>query len=236
MRHPDRESLTLVALGERPVVDELSAHLDRCAQCRSEVTAMRDTVALAREAGPGPLEAPPEHVWSGIAAELALDGVGPPPPARVLRARRHRRGILAVAAAAVVALVAAVAVGIAGLPGEPEPPGPREIASASLATYGAGPPGASGRVIVHDAGDGPRLDVSAVIPPAPDGGYYEVWLLDERSGDMVAIGALGEAGRGSFTMPAGLDVPSHPVVDVSAERYDGDPTHSASVLRGTLAF
>ena len=48
MRHPDRERLTLVALGEQPVLDDLSTHLDQCAQCRTEVTAMRDTVALAR--------------------------------------------------------------------------------------------------------------------------------------------------------------------------------------------
>ena len=99
MPHPDRERLTLVALGEQPVVDALSAHLDQCAQCRSEVTAMRDTVALAREAGPAPLEAPPDHVWSSIAAELALDGrpcarPRPPGPAVATTSgpRRRRAG------------------------------------------------------------------------------------------------------------------------------------------------
>ena len=114
MPHPDRERLTLVALGEQPVVDALSAHLDQCAQCRSEVTAMRDTVALAREAGPAPLEAPPDHVWSSIAAELALEADPPPGPVRPARPSRRRRGLVVGALAAAAALVAAVAIAVAG--------------------------------------------------------------------------------------------------------------------------
>jgi hypothetical protein len=77
--------------------------------------------------------------------------------------------------------------------------------------------------------------VSATMPPAPERGYYEVWLLDERTNSMVAVGALGENGQGTFTMPAGLDMAGYSVVDVSAERYDGDPAHASSVLRGTLS-
>jgi anti-sigma-K factor RskA len=235
--HPDRERLTLVALGEQPVVDALSAHLDQCAQCRSEVTAMRDTVALAREAGPAPLEAPPDHVWSSIAAELALEADPPRSPVRPARPSRRRRGLVVGALAAAAALVAAVAIAVAGaFTGgfTEDPPATRQIASASLSAVAAGPPGATGQVSVVETGDGRRIEVSATMPPAPERGYYEVWLLDERTNSMVAIGALGENGQGTFTMPAGLDMTGYSVVDVSAERYDGNPAHASSVLRGAL--
>jgi anti-sigma-K factor RskA len=234
--HPDRERLTLVALGEQPVVDALSTHLDQCAQCRSEVTAMRDTVALAREAGPAPLEAPPDHVWSSIAAELALEADPPrgPVPVRPVRLSRRRRGLVVGALAAAAALVAAVAIAVAGAFTE-DPPATEQIASASLSAFAAGPPGATGQVSVVEAGGERRIEVSATMPPAPERGYYEVWLLDERTNSMVAVGALGENGQGTFTMPAGLDMAGYSVVDVSAERYDGDPAHASSVLRGTLS-
>jgi anti-sigma-K factor RskA len=232
--HPNRERLTLVALGEQPVVDAVSPHLDQCAQCRSEVTAMRDTVALAREAGPAPMEAPPDHVWSSIAAELALTADPPPGPVRPARPSRRRRGLVVGALAAAAALVAAVAIAVAGAFTE-DPPATRQIASASLSAYAAGPPGATGQVSVVETGDERRIEVSATMPPPPEQGYYEVWLLDERTNNMVAIGALGENGHGTFTMPAGLDMTGYSVVDVSAERYDGDPAHASSVLRGTLS-
>ena len=36
-------------------------------------------------------------------------------------------------------------------------------------------------------------------------------------------------------LPAGISLADYPVVDISAEPYDGDPTHSTdSVVRGTL--
>lgn len=231
--HPDREQLTLVALGEQPVVDALAAHLDRCPGCRGEVTAMRDAVALGREAGFAPLETPPDHVWAGIAAELALDPVPPTGPAASARVSRRRRTVAAGALVAALAIIAAVVIATAGGP-DGDATGPREVASTSLSVYAAGPPGAAGRVSVVATGDQRLLEVSTTIPPAPDRGYYEVWLLDEGTGDMIAIGVLGNNGQGTFTMPATVDMTRYSVVDVSAERYDGDPAHAASVLRGTL--
>ena len=53
---------------------------------------------------------------------------------------------------------------------------------------------------------------------------------------MVPIGILSGA-RGEFTIPAGLDLGQYPVVDISAEPLDGDPTHSGtSLLRGTISL
>ena len=234
MPHPDRERLTLVALGEQPVVDALSAHLDQCAQCRSEVTAMRDTVALAREAGPAPLEAPP--TTSGRASPPSSPSRPTPRPfSSVPLGRRDDVGGSSSARWR--------------RPPHSSPPWrsrspvrspgtrPRrsQIASASLSAFAAGPPGATGQVSVVEAGGERRIEVSATMPPAPEQGYYEVWLLDERTDSMIAIGALGENGHGTFTMPAGLDMTGYSVVDVSAERYDGDPAHASSVLRGNLS-
>jgi hypothetical protein len=51
---------------------------------------------------------------------------------------------------------------------------------------------------------------------------------------MVAVGTLGDDDRGSFTVPAGLDLTAYHVVDVSAQNYDGNPAHQQSVLRGQL--
>ena len=143
MPHPDRERLTLVALGEQPVVDALSPHLDQCAQCRSEVTAMRDTVALAREAGPAPLEAPP--TTSGPASPPSSPSRPTLRPARSARSgRRDDVGASSSARWRAAALVAAVAIAVAGAFTE-DPPATEQIASASLSAFAAGPPVPPGR-------------------------------------------------------------------------------------------
>jgi Anti-sigma-K factor rskA len=68
----------------------------------------------------------------------------------------------------------------------------------------------------------------------PRNGYYEVWLYDPTANNMVAIGALGDGGRGTFTLPAGINLQNYHVVDVSAQDYVGGSViaHAQSVLRG----
>jgi len=49
------------------------------------------------------------------------------------------------------------------------------------------------------------------------------------------VGTLGAGSSSSFPLPPGVSLADYPVVDISLEAYDGDPTHSAiSVARGTL--
>ena len=68
-----------------------------------------------------------------------------------------------------------------------------------------------------------------------DDGFLEVWLIDSSVERLVSLGPLRSDGR--YELPAGLDPGSFPVVDVSAEPVDGNPTHSGdSRLRGTLEF
>ena len=71
------------------------------------------------------------------------------------------------------------------------------------------------------------------------GDYLEAWLMDSTGSRLLPLGALarhGEEFRGEFTIPAGLPPGEFSRVDVSVERFDGDPGHSTvSLLRGDLA-
>ena len=87
---------------------------------------------------------------------------------------------------------------------------------------------------VVETADGRRLDLS--LPdglPAP-AGFYEVWLIDPDVEGMVSLGPARS--DGTYAVPSDLDVTAFPIVDVSVEPPDGNPTHSGvSVLRGTLS-
>ena len=163
------------------------------------------------------------------------DGPGTPPgnsEARVLPLRRW--GSIAIAA------VAAAAVGVVGTlaavrPWEEDAPAVVVAsASASLGPVSGGPGGVTGRAVVVQAAAGPRLEVTAAGLPSPEG-YYEVWVFDGTS-RMVSVGTLGPDASASLPLPATMDLGTFRVVDISAERYDGEQTHSQdSVLRGTLS-
>ena len=66
--------------------------------------------------------------------------------------------------------------------------------------------------------------------------YYEAWLADAR-GRMVSMGTFRVRRDGSVDarMPVAVDVTRYRLVDVSLERDDGNPAHSArSVMRARL--
>ncbi len=90
-----------------------------------------------------------------------------------------------------------------------------------------------GTATMHTSTAGYTMDVRTHGLPAYNG-YYEVWLYNPSVGTMVAIGTLGTGGKGSFTVPGGIDTQAYHVVDVSAQRYNGDNRHQRSVLRGAL--
>lgn len=146
-------------------------------------------------------------------------------------ARRRRRGPwLAVAAAGLV--VGGVAGGLAvsaALRPEPE----TVVAEVRLEAL----PGwsASGDAQVEEDAEGRRTLVVRVTDADADG-FREVWLLDPGATRLVSLGVLdGDEGR--FALPPGLDLAEFPVVDVSAEAFDGDPAHSGdSIVRGELAL
>lgn len=86
--------------------------------------------------------------------------------------------------------------------------------------------------------DGQSLNVRFDGSEAPDGAYYELWLLDVEGQEVEGLQSLGRvevAADGSFTIPEDVDLTEFDVVDVSIEPDDGNPDHSgASILRGGL--
>lgn len=179
-------------------------------------------------------EQPPPGLWERIAADAADE----PPAADATRSddavvtsidrarSAGRRGPwLLAAAAAVVLVVAGVIVAtrdssdadvVAQAPLEP------------LGTTG------SGRAELLDEGGTMRLHVETADLDAGDG-FLEVWVIDPTVTRLVSLGPLRP--DGTYDLPAGLDPAEFPIVDVSVEPIDGNPTHSGdSVLRGELQF
>jgi hypothetical protein len=260
MSHCDETTLALAALGEDIPADE-SAHLRSCSQCTAELAELMEVVNLGREA-PEALPAVPDHVWAGIREELTLTEAPngsdsysnvrtlPQPGLQQLAPdagagdsnvvpidRRRSRGPLwgvAAIAAAAGAIVGGAVVWSAvdrgtGGTGSNE----QFVAQAVLAPL-TDTVSAPGEATVLDSADGKVVRVDARSLPANDG-FYEVWLLDADATKLVALGALPAGSIGTFTVPPGLSITDFPLIDISLESYDGDPSHSKnSLMRGEL--
>ena len=92
----------------------------------------------------------------------------------------------------------------------------------------------SGDARIVDTPRGQELVVDVQNLSSSDG-FYEVWLINPDTFEMVGLGALNGV-NGRFAIPDGLDLSQYRVVDVSIEPFDGDPKHSTdSVVRGELS-
>jgi hypothetical protein len=136
-------------------------------------------------------------------------------------------------AAGIVAGVATTAIGNGLMQSE----SPVEVAAPPIvanATLDALPDHrGAGRAEIVKTERGQELVVD-VTDLSPGEGFYEVWLIDPETFQMIGLGALTE-GNGRFPIPDGLDLSRYTVVDVSLEPFDGDPIHSRdSVVRGEL--
>ena len=231
------DNLALSALG-LPVDPGFDGHAEHCRRCQAELAQFRQTVALAREAGHPRDQAahPSEAVWDGIAAELGLTASrapvpAPTPPVAIGVARRGWRAGLTAACAAVLLVVAGTAGYLLGDRRSGE--SARASAIAHLVAMPGGPAHVTGTAYVRAAGGTTELTVTTDGLPLREG-YYEVWMFDPATNEMVAIGTLAQNGAGDFPMPPGLNPNAYHVVDVSAQKYDGNPAHQLSVLRGPL--
>jgi len=235
--HLAAEALALCALGE-PGDGAAVAHLEACDRCASELSELTQVVATARTLDRAEtLESPPPRVWDAIRSELADDSATQPAsqlaPVVSLADRRRRwsTGLL-VAASVLGVVMGSVATSVVTSESTPAPPVAAAVATATLAALPAH--AGTGSVEIVEGPDGPQLvlDVSGL---SPGDGFYEVWLIDPETFAMVGLGALPGT-RGTFPVPAGLDLSTYSVVDVSIEPYDGDPLHSSdSVVRGELS-
>jgi hypothetical protein len=239
VQHCTPEQLALAALRE-PLPADDAAHVADCERCRAEVASLQravDAVAVPQLAAPGTSVPPPPRVWEAIAAATgvsatpsaaAATSADEPPVAEVLPFRSRRRPALLVAAAVVAgAVVGAGAVAV--LQDRDDGDAVSAVALDPLADNDA-----SGRAEVVVRDDGSRVVEAALHAPALDDGYYEIWLIDREVVGMVPLGVV-TPGSQTFELPADLDLGQFPLVDVSVEPLDGDPTHSGvSVARGEL--
>ena len=258
MQHCTPEQLALAALRE-PLPDPDAAHLATCEVCRGEVASLQrsvDALAVPQLAAPTASVAPPPAVWAAIAAAtgvtatprpevLATSAAAPPQPAAqppieptavpgggsVLPFRSRRRPLLMVAAAVVAGAVLGAGA-VAVLRGGDADGGGETVEAVALDPLADND--ASGRATVVRRDDGSRvLEVDLRAAPLDDD-YYELWLIDQDVVGMVSLGVL-RPGTQTVELPADLDIGAFPIVDVSVEPVDGDPTHSGvSVARGEL--
>ncbi|WP_300009134.1 anti-sigma factor [Pseudonocardia sp.] len=225
MWHPDPDLLALAALPSERRDAAVDEHLSGCALCRGHVESLRRTVELAVAGGTGGEdEDPPERIWTAITGEL--DIVEEPPPRT-----RWRRFALPVAAA-VLGVAAGLGIGYAVAAA---PPAERPLATlAPVESAGTGTAALTERAGVREM----VVRVHGVTTPAGTD-YLEAWLMDGTGTGLVSLGSLapdGDGFRGAFTVPADLPLAEFGVLDVSAERWDGDAGHSGdSLLRGPVA-
>jgi anti-sigma factor RsiW len=196
-------------------------HLVTCDSCRRDWESMRATVEVARDLDDDELMSPPDHVWAAIAEDITES-------ASVTPLRPRRRVAPWIALAAAVGVVLGGAIGASAMRSAP----PEIVASVALEPLAEYSAAGTASVEVVDGTEMLAVDVTGL--PATDG-YFEVWLLAPDASSMIALGTLGPGEKAVLPLPAGVSLADYPVVDISAEPYDGDPTHSTdSVVRGTL--
>ena len=239
MPHPSPDQLALAALPAEPVEPEVAAHLHTCRTCRAKVAALRHTVDIARDGTTDPATdpGPPPRVWHAITAELddELDAAPPPLPSGALAptARagdRHRREPRRRPHPGACSTFA------------PAFPAPVTLAQIPLTPLPTSDPATSGTADIVESG-GVRRIVIEVTEPArgTPGEYLEAWLIDTDGTQLYSLGALTPEPddtryHGTFRLPPDPQLTAFDTVDVSAERFDGNPTHSgASLLRGRMA-
>jgi hypothetical protein len=231
--HPSPDQLALAALPAEPVEPEVADHLHTCRTCRAKVASLRHTVDIARDGTTDPATdpEPPPRVWHAITAELD-DELAPPP----LRSPRWRRLLVPVTATA-ASLAAGLILGLAA-----SSPSPVTLAQIPLTPLAPGDPATSGTANVVEYGSVRRVVIEVTEPARGSAGeYLEAWLMDTDGRQLYSLGALTPEPddtrfHGTFRLPPDLQLAAFDTVDVSAERFDGNPTHSGvSLLRGRTA-
>ena len=221
MAHCEPQTLSLIALGEEPSAED-ALHLVTCDTCRRDWESMRATVEVARDLDDDELLTPPDHVWAAIAEEISADS------GTIVPMRSRRRVAPWIALAAAVGVVLGGVVGASLMRSTP----PEIVASVALEPLADYSTTGTATVEIVDGTEMLAVDVSGL--PSTDG-YFEVWLLAPDASSMIALGTLGAGESTVLPLPAGVSLADYPVVDISAEPYDGDPAHSTdSVVRGTL--
>ncbi len=234
-------------MGELPpgVAQEVRRHVDTCGVCRGELDKVRSAHRLLVDA---PLEhEPSERLEEEVFALVELDRVGhlatevplaAEPPDGLERAALERAGIVSpgrsrTATILVPALGAAtVVLGVLGINWRSEADQMREDFGPAGQTMqlvqmeaASAPPDATTVELVRYDGEGYRVEMEEAVPPAPDGYYYELWM----------VGASGRVSCGTFTggsfhhFPVGVDPAEYPYLQITLEPEDGDESMNGTV-------
>ena len=245
MSHCDPETLALRSLGEGVGTPEEDAHLATCETCQEELASLDRVVGIARHGGPVELVEPSPDVWNRVRTELGLSiedsdqqTTGAPAPVVSLDERRQRRSRPAtwlLAAAGVGGVVVGGAVTAAVVSSSQDSQESLTVAaSVDLSPLPAWDAQGTAELAVNDAGQQVLVVSLDAADVATESGFQEVWLIDQNVEGMVSLGIL-DGTSGQFVIPDGVDVSAFPIVDVSLEPFDGDPTHSGdSIARGQI--
>ncbi|MCT1617256.1 hypothetical protein GKZ75_12565 [Kocuria indica] len=212
-------------------------HLAECAPCRAGVADLRRVTGLLSE--PVEILAPPASLWSRVEDSMRESTAerASAPRANGRHAARRRKATwgAALAGLAVGTLLGGAAVtATSNLRDTPD-----QAPTSSLVTVGTAdlePIGGTtlhGEAVMERDQEG-NLTLNVDVSELADDGYLEVWLRDENATRLVSLGAVTSRST-TVDVPEGLDLDEFPVVDVSHEHFDGDPTHSSeTLLAGTM--
>ncbi len=187
--------------------DEELRHLQSCASCRAEQTALDTTRRTL--ADPAIWAEPAPHIADHVVASIS----GVPPLVGVSRPRRVARWAgLAAAAAAIV-----IAVGVVIIQRPPQPDWEVAMPGTDAA------PGATASVKGWNVEGGTRLLLNVTgLPDAPPGSVYELWLTR----DAVHVSAGTFTSAGDLELWVGVSRRDYPRLWVTLEALDEDESLS----------
>ncbi|MCE9621414.1 MAG: anti-sigma factor [Actinomycetia bacterium] len=177
---------------------------------------------------------PPAGLWAGIEALVAAGDpalrVESKPSGSVAFLRRRWPVVVGAAASLLIAVgVWSVARDTGGADQLAQIP----LSNSGLAAEGVASHGDATLVRLADGHFALDVDV-ADLPPTEDG-FLELWIIDTNVDSMYSLGPLHGSGR--YPLPDHVNPAAFPVVDISIEPTDGEPTHSGrSILRGQLTL
>jgi Anti-sigma-K factor rskA, C-terminal/Putative zinc-finger len=236
-----------------PVAQEVRRHVDSCDACAAELARVASVHKLLVDA---PLEHSPEaRLEDEVFSLVELDRVGrlasevplaAEPPDGLERAALERAGVVGPRRSRALTIlvpalgVTSVVLGILGINWRSEADRMREDFGPVGQTMelvrlegASAPPEDTTVELVRYGGTGYRVEMDGGITPAPDGYYYELWM----------VGASGRVSCGAFTggsfhhFPVGVDPADYPYLQITLEPEDGDESMNGTVQwEGRLAY
>lgn len=229
-----------------PDAKEVRSHVDSCPACRHE---LEDAASVHRLLAGAPLEhAPAARLEDDVFALVGLDRVGrlaselplaADPPDGLERAALERAGIVSPRRSRATTILvpalgaATVVLAILGINWRSEADRMRDDLGPLGQTMqlvrlenASAPPEQKTVELVRYSGAGYRVETETSFPSAPDGYYYELWM----------VGASGRVSCGAFTggsfthFPVGVDPAEYPYLQITLEPEDGDESMNGTVM------